>query len=158
MILIDNSPRSLDCSYLQKFIKFYYFVEKHTHVFLHKIMTFTMTLYHGNPNTSNDWKSVALGFETRTCRHCKTQAQHAQWGPYASTFKSKIEVKLCHTKITCITVRLNHVHARKYRHHYGFDVNTFRPMWRVTLIKAQKRISNLTSYNFYMILYLDSKI
>ena len=51
MILIGNSPRSLDCSYLQKFIKFYYFVEKHTHVFLHKIMTFTMTLYPGNPNT-----------------------------------------------------------------------------------------------------------
>jgi len=30
-----------------------------------------------------------------------------------STFESKIEVKLCHTKITCIIVGLNRVHARK---------------------------------------------
>jgi hypothetical protein len=77
---------------------------------------------------------------------------------HSCTFKSKIQVDSATPKSHALLWDWTMYMLKNIDTIMGSMVNTFRPMWRVTLIKEQKRILTLTSYNFYMILYLDSKL
>lgn len=84
----DNPPRLLHCSYLQNAIKLDHVIiicwTTHTYFLAqnHDLCNDTLSWQSKHFN----WKSVALGFKMRICRHYETQDQDAQWGPYVSLF------------------------------------------------------------------------